>query len=219
MAEKTNEEIAATLDRPTTAIDRLRLWHHDPETFDPISHEDADELLKQIDAVLRVNVKPLQFEHLGGDFWRAPAPLFGNIRVDHYGEDYAVTWSVPGITDTLVPGSWPTANEAKTAAQTHYEGVVLACLQAAPAQTEIDPAKASLQSDVGMAYARGVAAQSESVRQMKRERDDAREQTEMLRAALERIATGSNDRVSKRYASKTLRTLAGLPNNGGSDDG
>jgi hypothetical protein len=66
-------------------------------------------------------VKDLEWEHLGGDFYRAPAPLFGSIRVEKYSDTFFVNWSVPGFCGALVKGEFPSAEEAKAAAQDHVE--------------------------------------------------------------------------------------------------
>lgn len=66
-------------------------------------------------------VKPLEWEHLGGDFFRASAPLFGNIRVERYGDFFTVSYSVPGFSDVFVEGDFGSADEAKVAAQTEYD--------------------------------------------------------------------------------------------------
>ncbi|MCW3783889.1 hypothetical protein [Defluviimonas salinarum] len=64
----------------------------------------------------------LQWECLHEEFaYRAPAPLFGSIRVERssQGAEWSVTWSVPGYSDTLIEGSWPDADTAKRAAEEH----------------------------------------------------------------------------------------------------
>ena len=72
-------------------------------------------------------VKPLVWEELGGGFWRAPLPLFGNVRVDNYGA-YEVTWSIRGFCDTFTPGQFPTDDAAKAAAQADFTARILAAL-------------------------------------------------------------------------------------------
>jgi hypothetical protein len=62
----------------------------------------------------------LKWECLNDDFaHRAKAPLFGHIRVERYSTDseWGVNWSAPGICDTLIEGGWPSAEDAKTAAE------------------------------------------------------------------------------------------------------
>lgn len=50
--------------------------------------------------------------------WHAPAPLFGRIRVEDYGSGlWLVNYSVPGFCDTFVEGEFPSAEQAKAAAQ------------------------------------------------------------------------------------------------------
>jgi hypothetical protein len=80
-----------------------------------------------------VKVKPLVWEHLRNSY-RAPAPLFGHIRVESYSTDYwTVHWSVPGYTDLLIQGSFDTPEAAKAAAQADYEARILAALDVQPA--------------------------------------------------------------------------------------
>ena len=80
-------------------------------------------------AMTGVRVKPLVWKGMGGGFWRAPAPLFGFIRVEHYSDDYQVVWSVPGFCDTFTPGRFVTEEAAKAAAQADYEARILAALE------------------------------------------------------------------------------------------
>ena len=80
----------------------------------------------------RLKVKPLEWQNLGGGFWYATAPLFGRIRVDHYCDDYEVSWSVSGFTDTFCEGKFDTAQLAKAAAQATYEAGILAVVSHAP---------------------------------------------------------------------------------------
>lgn len=80
------------------------------------------ELFASTPAPLPVAVKGLEWEHLGGDFHRAKAPLFGNIRIENYGgSEFIVTYSIPGYSDTFTPGKFASADEAKAAAQADYE--------------------------------------------------------------------------------------------------
>lgn len=79
-----------------------------------------------------VKVKPLEWELLGGRSWRAKALLFGSFRVERYADGYIVMWSVPGYSDAFVEGRWPTAEEAKAAAQADYEQRILAALETSP---------------------------------------------------------------------------------------
>jgi hypothetical protein len=75
-------------------------------------------------------VKPLEWESLDdtGRFWRAPAPLFGNIRVEAYGDPYRIAYSVPGFSDTFTEGEFDTPEAAKAAAQADYTSRILAAL-------------------------------------------------------------------------------------------
>lgn len=81
-------------------------------------------------------VKPLVWECLQeGRSHRAPAPLFGSIRVERYSDDgrWSVNWSVPGYSNTLVEGDWPDADAAKAAAQTHVSAALARALTDPPA--------------------------------------------------------------------------------------
>lgn len=65
---------------------------------------------------------PLQWEVLQENFsHRAPAPLFGSIRVERYAsfKPWLINWSVPGFSDTLIEGKWENLNDAKRAAEKH----------------------------------------------------------------------------------------------------
>lgn len=83
-----------------------------------------DELAKH-----GLRVKPLGWDDMGGDFARAAAPLFGNIRVEKYSDNFTVAWSVPGFTDTLTDGEWATFADAKAAAQADYTARICAALE------------------------------------------------------------------------------------------
>lgn len=37
------------MNKPLNGVDRLRMWHTDPDTFDPIDLDDAEEILSVID--------------------------------------------------------------------------------------------------------------------------------------------------------------------------
>jgi hypothetical protein len=75
-------------------------------------------------------VKPLSWERLDdtGRFWRAPAPLFGNIRVEAYGGPYRIAYSVPGFSHTFTEGEFDTPEVAMRAAQADYQSRILAAL-------------------------------------------------------------------------------------------
>lgn len=76
-----------------------------------------------------VQVKALEWEEIGSGFYRARAPLFGNIRVEKYGKRFTVCYSLPGYSDTFTPGDFATADEAKTAAQADYEQRIRSVLE------------------------------------------------------------------------------------------
>lgn len=42
-------EMETEMSKPLSAVDRLRLWLVDPDTFDPITPEDAEAILAIID--------------------------------------------------------------------------------------------------------------------------------------------------------------------------
>jgi hypothetical protein len=86
-------------------------------------------LTAERDAARAGRVKPLEWEEMSGGFWRAPAPLFGSIRVEHYGESYEVVWSVPGYCDRFCKGEFLDEDAAKSAAQADYEARILAALE------------------------------------------------------------------------------------------
>lgn len=63
----------------------------------------------------------LAWEERYGCF-RAPAPLFGHIRVEDYGSgEWMVNYSVPGLSDNLLDNKWPTPEKAKFAAEAYIE--------------------------------------------------------------------------------------------------
>jgi len=78
-----------------------------------------------------VRVKPLEWEHLGGNTYRAAAPLFGNLRVERYGTgNWHAAWSVPGSTYAFVEGEFPSHAAAMAAAQAEYDRRILSALTA-----------------------------------------------------------------------------------------
>jgi hypothetical protein len=77
-----------------------------------------------------LRVKPLAWEKLARHFYRAPAPLFGTIRVENYGHGWSVAWSVPGYSDELVPGRFRSAANAKSAAEAHHAARVAEMIEA-----------------------------------------------------------------------------------------
>lgn len=66
-------------------------------------------------------IKPLIWEHLGGDHYRAMCPLFGNLRIERYSGDFMVNWSVPGFCDSFIKGEFETLSAAVEATQIEYE--------------------------------------------------------------------------------------------------
>ena len=80
----------------------------------------------------QVRVKPLVWTQIGSSY-RAPAPLFGHIRVEDYAlGKWSVLWSAPGICDTFTDGAFYTPEAAKAAAQADYEARILAALEPQP---------------------------------------------------------------------------------------
>lgn len=66
-------------------------------------------------------IKPLIWEHLGGDHYRAMCPLFGNLRIERYSKEFMVIWSVPGHCDSFIEEEFKTLSEAVEATQVEYE--------------------------------------------------------------------------------------------------
>lgn len=77
-----------------------------------------------------VAVKPLEWEDIGSGLSTAPAPLFGNIRVEKYGALFTTCYSLPGYSNTFAEGSFATADEAKSACEVEYQKRVRATLSA-----------------------------------------------------------------------------------------
>nr|WP_250808450.1 hypothetical protein [Neorhizobium tomejilense] len=68
-----------------------------------------------------VIVKPLEWRDQGNGHFVASAPLFGRIRVEHFGGDYCVSYSVPGYSDSFVAGNFQSPDTAKEAADAEYQ--------------------------------------------------------------------------------------------------
>jgi hypothetical protein len=81
---------------------------------------------------LNVSVKPLEWKDLGFGFLVAQAPLFGNIRVEHYGDEFTVSYSIPGYSNTFAEGEFFTVEKAKAAAEAEYERRILSALSQQP---------------------------------------------------------------------------------------
>lgn len=81
-------------------------------------------------AIVKALVKGLEWETIGArkNFSRAKAPLFGNIRVENYGDTFTVAWSVPGFSDTFTDGDFPTLAAAQAAAEQDYRARIAAAL-------------------------------------------------------------------------------------------
>jgi hypothetical protein len=75
-------------------------------------------------------VKQLEWEKLHKNFYRAPLIGDVNIRVETYDQkEWMCLYSVPGYCNTLVDGKFKSAEEAKAAAQSHYEKQILEALE------------------------------------------------------------------------------------------
>lgn len=101
-----------------------------------VTHPDVKRLrleLKELRAQggVRVTVKPLEWEAIdGGNAFRAPAIIFGWIRIETYTmHSWQVLWSVPGICNILLPSVFDTPDEAKAAAEADYRTRILSALE------------------------------------------------------------------------------------------
>lgn len=83
-------------------------------------------------SAVAVKVKPLEWIAIdGGNAFRAPALIFGWIRIETYTlNSWQVQWSVPGICNILLPSVFDTPDEAKAAAQADYEARIRSALSA-----------------------------------------------------------------------------------------
>lgn len=82
---------------------------------------DNDKNVKVSSPNKRGIIKPLIWEHLGGDHYRAMCPLFGNLRIERYSKEFMVIWSVPGHCDSFIEGSFDKLEAAMEATQIEYE--------------------------------------------------------------------------------------------------
>lgn len=73
-------------------------------------------------------IRSLDWEAIGSGFFRAPAPLFGNIRVEKYGSLFTTCYSLPGYSNTFAEGAFATADEAKAACEAEYQKRMRAAL-------------------------------------------------------------------------------------------
>lgn len=59
----------------------------------------------------------LEWEQTRYNSYRAELPVYGTVRVENYGgKSWGVNVSVPGYSTTLVEGAFPSAEQAKAAA-------------------------------------------------------------------------------------------------------
>lgn len=86
----------------------------------------------QLAAPVAVKVKPLVWECLGENHWRAKTPFPFTIRAENYGDGFAVGWSVPGFSDVFVPGRFAGIEAAKAATLAEYHARILAAVEAVP---------------------------------------------------------------------------------------
>lgn len=71
----------------------------------------------------------LEWEQLRHNTYRADLPVYGSVRVENFGgESWGVSVSVPGFSTTLVEGAFPSADQAKAAAQEFVANKVRAFL-------------------------------------------------------------------------------------------
>jgi len=92
-------------------------------------HDTVDRLAEAWNDRTPTQVKPLVWEKLQNGDYRAAAPLFGSVRIECYAADeFVVLWSVPGFCDTVVAGTFLTANDAKAAFHTQYTRRILETL-------------------------------------------------------------------------------------------
>lgn len=81
-------------------------------------------------------VKPLVWEKLSDNCYRAKLPLIGNLRVETYGGDeWFILWSIPGYCETFTPGTFKNADDAKAAAQSDFTARIQSQLIATPSDT------------------------------------------------------------------------------------
>ena len=66
-------------------------------------------------------IKPLDWEHLGGDQYHAACPVFGSLKIERYGCDFYVNWSIPGVCVAFIQKGFETLSKAFEAAQEEYE--------------------------------------------------------------------------------------------------
>lgn len=65
--------------------------------------------------------RSLSWVHLGGHYFRAAAPLFGSIRLEKFGDEFLVLYSVPGFSDEFVAGNFDSPQSAMDAAEHEYQ--------------------------------------------------------------------------------------------------
>lgn len=71
----------------------------------------------------------LEWEQLSYNTYRADLPVYGSVRVENFGgKSWGVSVSVPGFSTTLVRGAFPSADQAKAAAQEFVANKVRAFL-------------------------------------------------------------------------------------------
>lgn len=154
VAERT-EELTAERDR---LADELKAWAgfgiieasvRNPNIAEYMRHWEGraekaeaenERLRAQLAAPVAVRVKPLVWDSLGENHWRAKTLFPFTIRAENYGGGFDVTWSAPGISDVFVPGRFASIEAAKAAAQADYAARIMAEIEAVPAATVRDAA-------------------------------------------------------------------------------
>ena len=75
-------------------------------------------------------VKPLEWEQVSPDEYRAKAPLFGLLRIWEWNGRFGVAYSTnDGPFIPLGFAGFPTSEAAKAAVQAEYDKAILACLE------------------------------------------------------------------------------------------
>lgn len=90
--------------------------------------------LSDQERAVEVKIKPLEWEDIGSGFSRARAPLFGNIRVEKYGDLFTTCYSVPGYSNVFAEGAFASAKEAKAACNAKYQECILSALVDVPVE-------------------------------------------------------------------------------------
>lgn len=99
-------------------------------------------------------IRQLEWEDLGADYWRAPAPFFGSFRIEPWGnQGFHVLWSVPGLCDRMIADLFTSVEAAKAAAQADYSARILAAIQPDPQPVASEPVERVRHKKRGTEYA------------------------------------------------------------------